>query len=397
MSKGNGNGSMKIVFVDNALLNFGGGYESFVLDQAGLAVGLGHEAIILTPTPSVSECLSLVLAFRRLSRGLSDDEVASRLGKSRLERLGALRARSVLREADVVYSKNEPHELLFSALAKPRHVPLVVGFHSATENLSSGVRNAIYRGSAYRSLLRLADGVHILHASQAEFAVHGLGVPRSRVHLIGSGIRMTGPPSVQARTKGSRFKLLFVGRLEYQKGFDLFCDLVRVLNLGPLAARLEVTIAGDGALEYLAKRLVDQWNNVEYVGRSSSVNALYRAHDVVVLPSRWETFGLVALEALSSGTPVLLSTIPPFLAHDTSGAVHCPEWHARTWARQVEALEREWREQPEKWAARRNNALLYVAEHFDADRRARDFVEMLAGVVRASRLKSARSSWGRGS
>ena len=59
--------------------------------------------------------------------------------------------------------------------------------------------------------------------------------------------------------------------------------------------------------------------------------ALYRCADVLVLPSLNEGFGLVVLEAMASGTPVVISRIAPFTEYLREGDV---SWATRsTWTR----------------------------------------------------------------
>jgi glycosyltransferase involved in cell wall biosynthesis len=108
------------------------------------------------------------------------------------------------------------------------------------------------------------------------------------------------PPSDDARGK-----LLFVGRLIPQKGVDA---LMRALAAMRYDARL--TVVGDGperpALEALARALgVDA--RVEWLGArpQTELARLYRTARALVVPSREEGLGLVAVEAQLSGTPVV--------------------------------------------------------------------------------------------
>jgi glycosyltransferase involved in cell wall biosynthesis len=91
---------------------------------------------------------------------------------------------------------------------------------------------------------------------------------------------------------GARF--LYVGRVSIEKNIEAF------LNLDLAGTRI---VAGEGpALTRLQKRFPD----VRFVGILSreELASLYSSVDVLVFPSRTDTFGLVMLEALACGTPV---------------------------------------------------------------------------------------------
>ena len=105
--------------------------------------------------------------------------------------------------------------------------------------------------------------------------------------------------------------LLYVGRLEYEKGVQ---DAIAALP----AIRAEfpgttLTIAGEGTqhqwlIEQTAEHEVT--DAVIFLGRLDHVELLERLHaaDAIVLPSRYEPFGIVALEAAAAGAPVVAST-----------------------------------------------------------------------------------------
>jgi len=99
-------------------------------------------------------------------------------------------------------------------------------------------------------------------------------------------------------------KLLFVGRLDHQKGVDIFCDAMRSLEHEASAILVGDYVLGDSAfLEFPS--------NIVHVGwlRPNELLKLYSAADILVVPSRWEGFGLVAIEAMRSGLPVIASRV----------------------------------------------------------------------------------------
>ncbi|MGA2160627.1 MAG: glycosyltransferase family 4 protein [Methanoregula sp.] len=102
--------------------------------------------------------------------------------------------------------------------------------------------------------------------------------------------------------------ILFVGRLVYQKGPDLFIEALRKVCRERWDAK--VIVAGDGGMrQYLQERARDlPVNFVGYIPDSEYVRLL-NACNLVVIPSRNEPFGLVLLEAWSAEKPVVASNV----------------------------------------------------------------------------------------
>jgi len=98
--------------------------------------------------------------------------------------------------------------------------------------------------------------------------------------------------------------ILFIGRLVYQKGPDLFIEALRKVCRDRWDAK--VIVAGDGGMrQYLQERARDlPVNFVGYIPDSEYIRLL-NACDLVVIPSRNEPFGLVLLEAWSAEKPVV--------------------------------------------------------------------------------------------
>jgi glycosyltransferase involved in cell wall biosynthesis len=102
-------------------------------------------------------------------------------------------------------------------------------------------------------------------------------------------------------------KLIFVGNLTLNKGIH---HLLRVLTTIPKANRPQLNIFGVGELELSLKSYV-QKNNlqeaVNFCGLDKNVSARMKEADALVLPTYSEAFGLVLVEALKAGTPIITS------------------------------------------------------------------------------------------
>lgn len=101
---------------------------------------------------------------------------------------------------------------------------------------------------------------------------------------------------------GDRIRsVCFIGRLAAEKRLDLILEAARELP------HIRFRIAGDGPLRTDVEAA--EGGNVEYLGwlDREGVRATLDGADLLLLPSRYETFGTIALEALSRGTPAVVS------------------------------------------------------------------------------------------
>jgi rhamnosyl/mannosyltransferase len=172
-------------------------------------------------------------------------------------------------------------------------------------------------GWLQRSLYRRAACVIVASRALGE---HSSVVPRARrIAVIPFGIdverfaRLDEPQrqlAARLRNGATRPTALVVGRLVYYKGIDV---LVRAAAHCNVALR----IVGDGPEEPALRRLVASYrmeDRVEFVTNvpDAELPAYYHSADMFVLPSthRTETFGIVQIEAMAAGLPVVSTKLP---------------------------------------------------------------------------------------
>jgi len=163
----------------------------------------------------------------------------------------------------------------------------------------------------------LAEAPHVLANSRAILddiaAAHGVAVDRARRRIVPHGIGDLAREAPRAPAEDG-VHLLFVGRLEPRKGADA---LLSVLP-GLLAAHpaLVAHIVGDDSIpvgETTLRRRYETETNPALLARTRFYGALqreavlarYAACDVFVAPSRYESFGLVFIEAMCFAKPVV--------------------------------------------------------------------------------------------
>jgi glycogen(starch) synthase len=156
------------------------------------------------------------------------------------------------------------------------------------------------------------DGILSRAAARVTTVLHGIGAP------------VLAPPeddvSVFEGDHKGKIKVLFVGRLEERKGPDQLLSALELL--GPLLGQLEVVFVGSAGtdgdpyrLSFVqhAARLKKRFPKIILVFtgyvNDKDLQEHYAAADVFVAPSRFESFGLVLIEAMRHGTPVIACNV----------------------------------------------------------------------------------------
>ncbi len=243
-------------------------------------------------------------------------------------------------------------------------IPLVTTFHTL-----GALKNAsLAPGDDPEPALRLTAERHVAHDSDVVTAMgcdegrilhQTLGLSGRRIEVVPAGVdtdvfHPTGqvgapdlPPSV---THVGERLLLFAGRLQPLKGPDVAIRTLAEVRRRGHDARLVVVggTSGSGArsstpehLRELAHELgVDDAITLLAARPHLDLAALYRAADVVLVPSRSETFGLVALEAQACGTPVVAAAVGGLVGIVAGGGTlvdgHDPVDHAEAVGRYLD-------------------------------------------------------------
>ncbi len=258
----------------------GGGAERMVLELASRASGGGHAVAPLHRTgPLRAGFAARGVPLLDLDRERGRPGVAAVLRLSRLAR-----------RFDVVHTHlwaGDTWGRLGAALAR---VPVVVSTEHNT------VAEAPWRQRLSVAMHPLSDAVVGVSSAAAERLVTA-GVPRDKIEIIHNGVDLSALSPRAPQPRAVRV-VLGVGRLTRQKGFDVLATAVAGMP------GVSLQLLGEGeesmALQRAGARLLG-W-------RADVRPALSRA-DVVVVPSRWEGFGLVAVEAMAAGVPVIATAI----------------------------------------------------------------------------------------
>jgi glycosyltransferase involved in cell wall biosynthesis len=299
-----------------------GGVERVLGEVAHRLVDRGHEVTVLCSTTAPAsetrqEGVKVVRKNRRFSIMRSP--------------VGHL-ASSIPEDADIVQVAGIYPFTTAPVLARAHRlgIPALLDFHVEPAPASRFARAAAraYRVTTARRY-RLADSVLVRSMQYAEASPSLAGIPRERWRVVPNGID---PDRFRVHTKGNGGYVLYVGRLVPYKGVD---TLLRAY--ARLQDPLPLVLAGDGPsrgrLQLLATRL---GLDARFLGRVSedALPRLYGGARLTVLPSvtRQESFGIVLLESLACGTPVLASDLPGVAELARLGGRTAPPRDVGAWA-----------------------------------------------------------------
>lgn len=184
--------------------------------------------------------------------------------------------------------------LWLAAFVSPKRKNAVIVESSYLESTTVGVKGLIKRLFISRISKVYASG-----ASQRK-VTDNLGFDGRTVITKGVGVFNVVPqPKYEPRESVRKF--VYVGRLTAVKNLEF---LISAFNRLP---HLSLTIVGFGEQEALLREMAGE--NIYFTGAVDNklLPNLYREHDVFILPSRSEPWGLVVEEALNNGLPVLVS------------------------------------------------------------------------------------------
>ena len=239
--------------------------------------------------------------------------------------------------ADVVHANYWLSGVVAHRIKHELDIPFVSTFHTlARVKAEGGDPEPGWRDRAEAELINCADAICVSCVEEERQFRRLYGDPQGQIEIIAPGVEhaffapgdrggaraaLDLPPDVPV--------LLFVGRIQPLKGPDVAIRALHALGR-PDALLLVVGGASgsDGDAEVdRARQLVDELglhDQVRFVPPQPHhiLSTYYRSADVVVVPSRSESFGLVALEAAACGIPVVASAVGGLLSlvdHEETG------------------------------------------------------------------------------
>jgi len=310
-----------------------------------------------------------VSAFRQLGRALWSIEAAKKFGKM----LDVFRP-------DIVHVHNIYTHLSPSVLheAKKRGIPMVMTVHdyalmSANYSLwdekkmksmslddigiFATAKTKYVKGSflgtlvlemilKFHQMLNVYDGAishYITYSNFVRDVMIASGIPKEKItvmHAFAEPLMRLDPlrlPLVKGEGNQGPF-VLFAGRLESYKGVHVLIEALKYLP-----ATIQIKIVGVGPDEARLKMIVGKEKRVEFLGfvPGNELWKMMAQAAVVVVPSIWnEPYGLVALEAMCQGTPIIVAKSGglPEIIGDSEAGIAVPAGDAKALARAISSI-----------------------------------------------------------
>ena len=253
---------------------------------------------------------------------------------------------------DVVHSHYWLSAWLGQRFARSLGIPHVVTFHTlALIKMQSraGESEPEEREKVEREAMLTADRIVAFSGHERDAMARLYGADPERVMLAPCGVDLAKfRPLDQKEVRrqlglNGEKVLLYVGRVEPLKGLDLLVETAAQMEAGEEEVRMMVVGGGgpgepetDRVMRLAEERNVDDL--IDFVGRVNhdDLPLYYNAADVCVVPSYYESFGLVALESMACGTPVVATRVgglPTIVQHGHTGYLkswRCPEAFANS-------------------------------------------------------------------
>ncbi len=312
---------MKIGLLYESLGRSKGGVEAWLYHAAEALLQGGHSvcAFAMTAESSASDAMPAEAEIHYLGSGPPGRIPGLRIATAYRRFVKELDR--VSHDVDVFWSRSYAMTLAGGRIARGRPVvfiqatPIPVFKRVAREGLRSGLLGrwrfeAMLKTVGWleaRAMRRATCLIYLSKSRCAETLAFYGDQFRPKCHVVPPGVNLQRfTPGDDHWTGDGAFRLLSVCRLSREKNLDVVLRAVALLARRSLP--IEYTICGDGPEGEALRRLAGELgiaSRVRFVGKQLRVEDYYRQAHLFVLPSIYEGFGAVYVEAMASGLPCL--------------------------------------------------------------------------------------------
>lgn len=223
--------------------------------------------------------------------------------------------------ADVVHLHSTFAGVVGRASLLKSRAPVVYCSHGWAHSMQVGLAKRVVYAAVECALAARADAIINISMSENRYAKLA-GISSRKLHLIYNGVSDCAYSLPEAGLSAKR--ILFVGRFDRQKGFDLLIEAFRSNALSDYSLDVigGAVVDGPAPLDIPANVRLRGWLP------PNEVRAAISECDAVIMPSRWEGFGLVAVEAMRAARPVIatrVGALPEIVVDRKTGMLVEPE------------------------------------------------------------------------
>ena len=202
---------------------------------------------------------------------------------------------------DIVVALTDYYSLLLSVIAPYLNAKTIGWQHNTYDSyFLMKNRNSYGQENLFKKMMRNLDHLIVLTDADKEKYSKEFNVPTSTLYNpVSYAISQDSPKQENP--------LIFVGRLyQYQKGIDYLIDIIEEIK--KYKPTIQIVLVGDGPdHQHIYDDVKNRGlqDNVRFAGMSSNVSSYYEKASVFLHTSRYEGFGVVLIEAMAFGIPVV--------------------------------------------------------------------------------------------
>jgi D-inositol-3-phosphate glycosyltransferase len=213
--------------------------------------------------------------------------------------------------------------------------PLVHIEHSYSE---SYVALNVNRKDRFSDLLNfsysLFDTIVAVSSPQSEWLLRRGYCQPDQLVTIPSCVNLTPFERIANQIPEGPVTIGAIGRFHEQKGFDILVEAFA----NHLPNEIQLHLVGDGPDKELLVQKANGRSNIKFVDKTDTPALAMSDCDIIAMPSRWEPYGLVAIEAMTALRTLMCSNVDGLKEHISNGAIAVAENTPKGWARALEKL-----------------------------------------------------------
>lgn len=359
---------MKIVHIINRLI--GGGAEVMIAQIHREHLRLGHDSWIVSMETGDDRGTPNVIAFGKKY---------PRWKEPLLLRKKLVQLEKEIGKIDVLHTHLTQSQLFAKfAIRGLKHRPLLVTTEHDTSNrrrhwgwIGRVMDRVIFRN--YDRIICISEGVR---NSLKKWLP---SLKDSALVVIHNGVRVDALHELPLRDQANeKVHFLSVGRVIPKKNFALTIEALSRL----VDKNWHYTIVGDGEQKAELEELVAKLGleeQVQFTGYVKDVSPCYERADCFLLPSLWEGFGLVAVEAMAAGLPVIAADVPGLAevvgSSGESGKL-VKSWDVDIWKNEIT-----WVMKNQSWLAAAAKNARERSRKFDIKKTSEDYLNLYGNLM----------------
>jgi 1,4-alpha-glucan branching enzyme len=322
--------------------NIVGGLARHVFELSRSLVKQGHHVVVITTKNEFDkeyEIIEGIHVFRVPAYQYTHDHFLHWIGSLNLNFLDKARELFNLFNFDLIHA----HDWLVASsaitLKKSWEIPLVTTIHATERGRNNGIYTSLQSDIQDKEikLIQSSDQVIVCSDYMKNEIMDLVPEVTSKIFMIPNGVdlsffetRNAENTSDRQREEDSQYIVFSFGRMVPEKGFQYIIDAVPTIL--KKFNNVHFILAGEGPLQkkyYDAIKKKGLSDKVKMLGfiNDQERNEYLRNCDIAVFPSLYEPFGIAALEAMVSGTPVIASHtggLPSFVKNGLTGITISP-------------------------------------------------------------------------